>query len=97
MNAVLKGILVGAEVFAEKMAEEKIPGADRAIRGVRRLLDKDDANNVEALRDLEIGVITAIESLKKSEVADEELLASATEDMRAAFIKARQALRQPNT
>lgn len=87
-NSVLKTALGTAEAIAA----ETIPGSGPLIRGVKALLDKDDANNASAIEDVEQGVVGTLTTLDTKDVKDPVLLQDGVEDLHRAFVKIKKAL-----
>ena len=76
-------------------ATSTFPGAGIIIAGVGGLFDKDEANNVEAITQIETGLVTFLEAAKAKELADETKLAECIEDTKALFDKYRAAFTKP--
>lgn len=85
MNSILKKILLVAKDVAETSVSQVIPGSGLAIGGIEKLLDKEKDNDVQALIELETGIISAINSLKKSKVVDQNQLNAGILELKSAF------------
>lgn len=93
MNKILKSILTTARDIALDTVEKTVPGSALVIDGARRLLDKDESNNGDAVADLGAGVVEAVESLKGDEVIDESLVAEGVLELKSAIQKIRRGIK----
>lgn len=94
MNAIVKAILKAAEEAALQSTSALVPGAPLVIKGVKNLLDKDHANNGEAIQDIGNGVVAAVEGLKQEDVLDQVLVAQGANEVRSGVEKIRRGLKK---
>lgn len=94
MNSHLKDVLKILQVVGETTAAQALPGGGLIVSAAHKLLDKDNGNNWEGVTDLENGLITALNSLKESEVIDPLLMAKGIEDAKLAFDEIKRALKK---
>ena len=80
---------------AASVAETTVPGGKVLIGGVKKLLDPDDTNNLEAVQEVESGLFTALEAIKEKNVADEALFAEGSRELYLGFAKVRASLKVP--
>lgn len=94
MNKIVKAILVAVAKGAEDTVAGMIPGAGALISGVHKLVDKTHDNNVEAIDELETGLITVVQSLGPDKVADATLVMMGLNEIRAGFSKVKDGLKK---
>lgn len=92
MNSTVRNVLKAVALGAEDTLSGMVPGSGLVIKGVTALVDKDHENNIEAIDNLENGLLTAIGSLAPSQVSNASLIAAGVADLRAGFMKIKQGL-----
>lgn len=75
------------------IAAELVPGGDMIFEGAKKLLDKEDDNNIQGVQEIETGVIASIQAIKPEHVRDEDAVKEGTKELYLAFAKIRSGLK----
>ncbi len=93
MNQTFKNVLKALGKSALESAGEVIPGLPIVIEGATQLFDKHNDNNVDGLRQIETGLIQAIESLSPDRISDPVLVKEGIAELESGFAKIRKGLK----
>ena len=85
MKSFLKKLLLNVADAAKDTAMGMIPGSDLVLKGVAALLDRDDHNNVEAIDNLQNGIMTAIQSLAPAQIENASMLLAGIAKLKEGF------------
>lgn len=94
MKSFLKKLLLNVADAAKDTAMGMIPGSDLVIKGIAALLDKDDHNNVEAIDNLQNGIMVAVQSLGPAQVENASMIMAGVADLKAGFDKIKAGLKK---
>ena len=73
MKSFLKKLLLNVADAAKDTAMGMVPGSDLVLKGVAALIDKNDTNNVEAVDNLQNGIMTAINAIAPAQIENKSV------------------------
>lgn len=87
MNVLVKKLLSAAKNIGEEAVAQTIPGGTTIIAGVEKLVDHDNHNNGEAIEQIGLGVVSAVNSLKGEQVVDAALVTAGVLEVQSGLKK----------
>lgn len=94
MKSFLKKLLLNVADAAKDTAMGMVPGSDLVLKGVAALIDKDDTNNVEAIDNLQNGIMTAVNAIAPAQIENASLVLQGAAELKDAFDKIKQGLKK---